>query len=302
MRKGRRFTPARLAKWRDQGRGTGTGASYRPWHQVTRDDPGSRGRSHILNWTFGRLHHLLSDQELIAFAFATMVPNLVDLREQYPLAPDEHDLDTAAYRFGAGRRHLPGTVDLAHDLGFRHPVIRKESFTLDWIMTTDLVLTLESQDHGIALLAVSVKHHNELSNTRTRQLLAIERAYWQQQGVDWLLLTPETYDASTGLAVRTAMHWAMGHATADPGLLRTCADVGTSFSGVSMASALAVLSSHLTVDTFTAQRVFWQSVWAGLLPLRLSWALRPACPIALLPTGEFWSQNPIAMRRSAWKD
>lgn len=77
MRKGLRFTPARLEKWRDAGRGTGTGADYQPWHQVTRSDPGSRGRSHLINWRFGRLHHLLSDQEMVAFAFASMLPNLV---------------------------------------------------------------------------------------------------------------------------------------------------------------------------------------------------------------------------------
>ncbi len=302
MRKGRQFTPARLTKWRDQGRGTGTGADYQPWHQITRDDPGSRGRSHILNWTFGRLHHLLSDQELVAFGFATMVPDLVDLREQFPLSPDPHSPDVADYRVGLVHLEAPGTLDVARELGFKHPVVRRNGARQDWVMTTDLVLTIESPKREVGLLAVSVKHHDELGRSRTRELLAIERAYWREQGVHWLLLTPELYEASAGLLVRVAMHWAAGHAQANPRVLRACAALGSRLEGRPLGAALELIAASLCIDLAAAQRVFWQSVWAGLLPLCMSWNLRPASPITLVAPESFWSQNPITAGRSAWTD
>lgn len=82
MRKGQHFTPKRLRKWIEEGRGTGSGEAYQPWHQVTRADPGSRGRSHLINSKQGRLHHFLSDLEFIAFSFATMLPGVVDIQER----------------------------------------------------------------------------------------------------------------------------------------------------------------------------------------------------------------------------
>lgn len=126
MRKGQRFTPARLVRWHNTGRGTGTGADYQPWHQVTRDDPSSRGRSHLLNWRFGRLHHLLSDLELVAFGFASMLPGVTDLREQFPLACNEHQCELADYQGSHSGRLSPGTLEIAEDLGHRHPAVRKD--------------------------------------------------------------------------------------------------------------------------------------------------------------------------------
>ena len=125
MRKGLRFTPARLEKWCDAGRGTGTGADYQPWHQVTRSDPGSRGRSHLINWRFGRLHHLLSDQEMVAFAFASMLPNLVDLREQYPLAHEVGEPEIAAYQSSSSVLAAEGTLQISEDLGQKRRILYK---------------------------------------------------------------------------------------------------------------------------------------------------------------------------------
>jgi hypothetical protein len=141
MRKGRRFTPARLERWRRNGRGTGTGSNYIPWHQVTRDDPSSRGRSHTVPWRFKRLHHLLSDQELIAFGFATMLPDVHDLREQFPLAHDDHQQEITAYTT-APLGSAAGTATIANELGCKHPLVYGNGECAPWILSTDLLLTL----------------------------------------------------------------------------------------------------------------------------------------------------------------
>lgn len=97
MRTTKRFTPKVLARFAREGRGTGIYEEYIPWHRVSRGDPASRGRSHLLEWK-DRLRELLSDGELGAQLFAVMLPDLDDSLEQYRLEqePSQHPL--AAYQ------------------------------------------------------------------------------------------------------------------------------------------------------------------------------------------------------------
>ena len=79
MRKGNKFTPQVLRKWVEGNkRGEGVLNEYRPWHQVTRSDPPSKGRSHL---TFcpklKRMRHQLSDGEQKILGFSLMLPVMV---------------------------------------------------------------------------------------------------------------------------------------------------------------------------------------------------------------------------------
>lgn len=300
MRKGLRFTPARLEKWRDAGRGTGTGADYQPWHQVTRSDPGSRGRSHLINWRFGRLHHLLSDQEMVAFAFASMLPNLVDLREQYPLAHEALEPEIAAYQLSSDVEAADGTLQIAKDLGHKHPVLRKDSVVAPWVMTTDLVLTLKNSVGRYELLAISVKHDSELNNPRTLELLRIEREYWLRQDVYWLLLSPSLYSAAVANTVRIGMPWAVDVSTTSAEILDALAVVVANSPGLALNPILVRVSRELSIAKSDALYGFWQAVWSARVPLDMSRPLRPNESIELLSKSDFWKQNPIASRRTAW--
>lgn len=300
MRKGQRFTPARLVRWHNTGRGTGTGADYQPWHQVTRDDPGSRGRSHLINWRFGRLHHLLSDLELVAFGFASMLPNVLDLREQFPLATQGHDEELGAYEANRARPDLPGTIDIADALGVRHPAVRQADAVEPWVLSTDLLLTLRSRDGRTGLLAIAVKTAEELQSRRKLDLLRIERDYWRIQDVFWLLVTPALFDAAAATAIRIGMLWAIGQPAIEPSLLVACGDLAPDLDGRSSREAFAKISRTLNVDTFDAQHVFWQAVWCGNLPIQLIGFDRPNSLIRVVSPEVFWQQNPIASRRTAW--
>lgn len=299
MRKGQRFTPARLERWQSNGRGVGTGSSYQPWHQVTRDDPGSRGRSHLVPWRFGRLHHLLSDQELVAFGFASMLPELDDLREQFPLDTEEHPDEIGAYRVGAPRSR-PGTLAIATDLGIKHPVARGGSACCPWVMSTDLLLTRAVGENTLGLLAVSVKLDEELSGIRTRQLLRIEREYWTRQGHPWLLLTPRLHDPYVDTAVRFGLPWALQPTETEISRDLDCASVTSELRGRSMRHAVRVICEALGTDASTAQIVIWKSVWRGDLPIDLARPMRPDQPLEFLSREAFWQQNPIVSGRSAW--
>lgn len=77
MRTTKRFTPKVLARFKRQGRGSGTHDNYLPWHRVSRGDPASSGRSHLLMWR-ERLRELLSDGEHVEQLFASQLNNLED--------------------------------------------------------------------------------------------------------------------------------------------------------------------------------------------------------------------------------
>lgn len=300
MRKGQRFTPAKLAKWHKTGRGTGTCADYQPWHQVTRDDPSSRGRSHLISWRFGRLHHLLSDKELVAFGFASMLPGLVDLREQFPLAHHEHEPELSTYQLDHSGRFSPGTEQIADEFGYRHPSVKKGEVQEPWVMTTDLLLTLKNRIGRTELLAISVKGDNEITDQRKLQLLRIEREYWRRQDVFWLLLTPTLYTALVGNAIRIGMPWTVGQPDVRADVLATCSAMADDIRGRTVLQFLDLLTRKFGMDMHAAQCVMWQCIWCGGLPINLSRPLRLNEPLELLTPEEFWRQNPIASRRTAW--
>lgn len=300
MRRGIRFTPARLEKWCDSGRGTGTGVDYQPWHQVTRSDPGSRGRSHLIKWRFGRLHHFLSDQEMVAFCFATMLPNLVDLREQYPLALEARAPEITACQFMPDGPDAPGTLQIATEFGYKYPVVRKNGVVAPWVMTTDLLLTLQSPACGYELLAVSVKHDSELGNPRTLELLRIEREYWRRQDVFWLLVSPSLYHSAVANSMRVGMPWAVDEAQIPDEILNALGECCAQFQGLTLNSVLGYVSDALPIAKSNSQYALWQAVWSGRVPLDLSRPMRPNEPVSLLSPPDFWKQNPIASRRTAW--
>lgn len=302
MRKGQSFTPARLERWRLSGRGTGIGADYQPWHQVTRDDPGSRGRSHLLRWRFGRLHHLLSDLERLGFIFASMLPYLVDLREQFPLAHEIHEVEVAAYRADKIGQVAPGTLEIAKDVGVRHPMTRRYGVQtpVPWVMTTDLLLTLSGGRAGAELFAVSLKYPADLEERRARELLQIERAYWAVQGVPWILVTPSQYDGLVERSLLNGLPFIVGEAAVASHLIEGCAALKDQICGRPATHVQSFMVDRLGVHWSEASRVFWQAVWSGRLPVNLSRRSWIEGLIEVISPPRFWEQNPLAVRRSEW--
>ena len=299
MRKGIRFTPGRLAKWQAQGRGTGTREDYAPWHQVTRSDPASRGRSHlIVNIRFGRLHHFLSDLEMVAFGLAMMLPGIVEVREQFPLSFDRTPVAHGGLiEVGDG---CDGTLAIAGELGVRHPRLNGAGESAPWVMTTDLVVDVCGEGEAPERIAVSVKPVDGAGSPRSRELLEIEREYWRRRRVDWLLVTPAEYGSGVGNAVRAALPWVVSTAPFRAEQMARCAALRERIVGRSIGHAVSVICSALQVESTAAQALLWQSVWTGAFPMDLSRPLRPSEPLRFLSEQAFWQQNPIAARRSAW--
>lgn len=297
MRTTKRFTPAVLERFRREGRSVGTYGDYRPWHRVGRGDPASHGRSHLVPWKF-RLLELLSDEEWVACSFALMVQELEDLREQFALSLEAGPHELLAYDCRLEAKTLPGTLELARQLGMKHPMVYDEGHSAPWVMTTDLLLTLRRPTGQLELLAVACKSDMDLATPRTIEKLRLESCYWQCRKVHWLLLTPKQYDESVGLMLRNSIGYVTHDRLPDPSRRAACA-VAKAASGRSLTTAFDQLADRLG-SLHLAQCAFWQAVWSGELPLDLRRSWRTHEPIALLEAEAFRALNPIASRRTAW--
>lgn len=297
MRTTRRFTPAVLARYERQGRGQGTYQDYVGWHRVTRGDPASSGRSHLLRWR-GRLRDLLSDGELGAQLFATMLPGVDDCLEQYKLATEDSAHPLAAYCRSDSEVLFPGTSRLAAELGIKHPKLSDASGTVLWVPTSDLVIVFKTAGSQGNLLAIAFKSNGWEMRSRTRQLLQLEREYWMRRGVPWLLITPQQYESSVVLTLRRIASWALAEEVSAEYRALAC-QTARANPFCSVTQLIQLLRRELpSIDV--AQRALWQSVWAGDLPIDLRRGWRPHLPLRHISQEEFLDQNPIVSRRSAW--
>jgi hypothetical protein len=150
-------------KYLREGRGCGSGVAYSPWVQI--QDFASHGvASRVKGRTTGRVHHLLSNNELAYFYILDWSDSVTDIREQYPLS----DLECA--------------VECAASAGIRYP--RDNISGYPYVMTCDFMITTST-----GLKARTVKMTSELRNPRVLEKLEIERRYWLSQGIDWKIVT-----------------------------------------------------------------------------------------------------------------
>lgn len=112
--------------------------------------------------TTGRIHHLLSNQELWYFYLLDWSEKTIDIREQFPLS------DYA--------------IKIADRLGIHYSYDRKSGFP--YVLTTDFLITTEK-----GTVARSVKLAKDLDNPRVCEKLEIERQYWKNKGIEWRLVT-----------------------------------------------------------------------------------------------------------------
>ena len=297
MRTTKFFTPDVLDRFRKEGRGQGTYKRYQPWHCVSRGDPASMGRSHLMTWR-GRQRNLLSDDEWVVSLFTPLTPGVEDLREQFPLSLDSGHHELGAYDVQLGKPGFPGTLEIARQLGYRHPRVNGNGRSAPWVFTTDLLFTLVDETGSRKLLAVACKPTANQEESK-RKLLAIERAYWAARNVEWLLITPDQYFEVVELTLRNSFVWGLGEPVCDEAKTEA-ANLARELEGFSLTHVLDRIDEALGKGREFAQCAFWQSVWSRALPLDLRRGWRPHLPVEFLSASTFLSFNPIASRRTAW--
>lgn len=158
---------------------------YKPWNTIRQSHTYGQGQE-ILNRLDDRTIHLYSRGERQLFVLIEAMPNVIDIKEQFPLPLNE-------------------TLNLASELNIRHPGAYKERFENDGIipaktMTSDLVATFRQPDNEEKTIVYSFKYQRSLdylANPRTAKRawdkLKLEREFWERQGVEWVLMTEQCY-------------------------------------------------------------------------------------------------------------
>ena len=159
------ISEAKEQQWIKEGRGSGQGCHYKPWITV-RDIP-SEGRSHrVFGHKTQRTHHLLSDLELAVFLLLEWHMETTDIREQFPLRQE----DTLALAIEAGIDH-PSTNGVMHTMSSDFLVNTSDTFQSKFVL--------------------QAKYAQATQDPRTIEKLELERRYWQQKQVPWLVITDQ---------------------------------------------------------------------------------------------------------------
>lgn len=165
------LTSAGIERHLKKGHGRGHGETYKPWLEV-RHVPSLGKSSRVVGWKTKRIHSFLSQLELRSFYLFDWEDDIIDIREQFPLIPQEN------------------TKEIAHILGVNHP--KEPKATTEMIMTTDFVITLkDGSEH-----ARCIKYAQDLEDPRTVDKLEIERLFWEQNHIDWKIITEKEVDVT----------------------------------------------------------------------------------------------------------
>lgn len=162
------FTEQKKARWEAEGRGTGHGAAYKPWH-IEGDVPADSGTlDRFICSLSGRMVVTFTSIEQRARQYYEIATGTQEIRERLPLDREE-------------TRHI------AKVMGIPHP--RDRDSGTDYVMTTDLVVTQQTVDGTEILLPRSCLDHRNISHWRIIEHSEIERRYWARRKARWKLLT-----------------------------------------------------------------------------------------------------------------
>ncbi len=218
--------------------------------------------------TTGRTHHLLSDNELHFFLYSDFAKEVVDIREQFPLFPQEE------------------TARLADELGIRHPRYRGSSLLT--VITTDFLLTVRNPDGGLGVRAYSVKSSSELEGDKCKRVLEklqLERQYWLARDIPWRIITEREFDR-----VRlTNLEWLSYLAHAKPAELVQRTPEFLLFvrhrwrRGAPLKVLLDETAEALALPSpADADVLFRRCVWQRLIEIDMTALIGPRHPIAVL--------------------
>lgn len=165
-----------------RGLGLGVGNFYKPWISTRFPSQGTAGA--VKGIKTDRRHHYLSDLETTYFFLLERQPQVVDIREQFPIL----DLD--------------GTLQLCADLGVRHGYRGRfpEPFTLDFLIT-------EKVSDRQVYRAASVKTEDDAKDPEIQLRLAVELRWCELHGIPWTLVNTDRFTKGLLSTLRQLRGW-----------------------------------------------------------------------------------------------
>ena len=150
-------------------RGEGTGAEYRPWIRAQEFNSNQGGATVIIDPYNKRDVHLLSVGETMAWYILRYDQSVTAIREQFPL-----DIEI--------------TKKICEKYGIDHPRKNSPKGHQETVMTSDLLVDFKDGSEKV----YSVKYDSSyLSNVSISKNLFIEKTYWNQKGIQFIIITRE---------------------------------------------------------------------------------------------------------------
>jgi hypothetical protein len=159
----------KVEKYIKEGRGQGEMETYRPWLSI-QSFPSMGRVSRIKGSKTNRIHHFLSDLELMYFYILEWDENVIDIREHYPL------------------------LDLSVVLSKDDLELRKKTeklLQLPNVMTTNFLITQKTQEDKVEYIARSVKYESALDRQGVKEKLQIQELYLRKKGVEFKVITEQ---------------------------------------------------------------------------------------------------------------
>ncbi|WP_082221536.1 TnsA endonuclease N-terminal domain-containing protein [Herbaspirillum chlorophenolicum] len=164
--------PSYLHKKIKKGRGIGSFDGYQPW--IKKSDFGSSGSATTIQGiVVPRVHHVLSDLEHIYFMLLERLPNVIDIREQWPIL------------------HIDKTLQLCERFGVTHGYEGNAPtpFTIDFLVTFET----EGKKY---YEAKSVKTPQDARDPKVRKRLQVEYQWCKLMSCPWALVKTDGFSGA----------------------------------------------------------------------------------------------------------
>ena len=242
-----------------RGLGLGEKLEYKAWLKIR--EVGSKGFcGAVRGILIERPYELFSNGETIFFYLTERRPNVIDIRENWPI------LDLAR------------TVEICSQLGVRH--VHKGLYP--WPFTIDALIT-EQTANGIQYVAASIKTAEDARDPDVRKRLTVEYLWCKENGIDWILIDTSGFTDSLHSTLRFMRRWYQNrYEPAEPKIAAFLAQFGHVYQrNVLLKELLETLSAHTKGDPCEVENLFTYCAWKGLVPISLKHPLRLDRPVVL---------------------
>lgn len=243
--------------------GVGEGIDYKPWYEATEyvpktgiyTSPGEREKklgnnTRKLGITVPRIHHLLSSYEIFLFTVFDLNPNIIDIREQFPLLK----------------------LETVRDI-FNYFNIKQRQSEEPHVLTTDFLIRLADRTE----LAVTFKP-TEFLTKRQMLLFQVEKEYWNREGIEWKLCTEKEIPLSKSYIKNiNALHDSLKFFKNEPipfdiinAIYSFVNECSNNLRNHSLLEVAQIIDEDLSIDTGTSIMVFKVLIAKGIFQLDLN--------------------------------